>query len=157
MSKSADVTARLAARADKEPMSANAFAALVLSLAPTDRQVRVKVEEPWTGQNQTVVRVYLINLPPGLGGAGGGAEEFNNRALFSVEGFPHSPSEPVAKVKVEQSTSVFHRSHRTDIPSMPFRAKSGPPGVIARYLASYIGEVVAAVPPHFTHTGTLKV
>ena len=29
--------------------------------------------------------------------------------------------------------------------------------VIARYLASYIGEVVAAVPPHFTHTGTLKV
>jgi len=157
MSSSRDVAARLAARTSKDPMSAQAFATLLSSLAPKERQTIVKIEEPWSGQSSTIVRVYFINLPAGIGGAGGGAEEFNNRALFSVSGFPRDPSLAAAKVKIEQSQSVFQRSHRTGVPSVPFRAKSGPPGVIARYLAEYMADVVVHVPPHFTHTGKLEV
>jgi hypothetical protein len=96
--------------------------------------------------------VNLINLPPGVGGAGGGAEAENNRAMFTIAGWdpedPDAPA-PTGKVKVDTSVNVFHRTHK-------LRAKTGSPAAICKYLADFINKVAKEVPPNFTHTKMAK-
>lgn len=50
-----------------------------------DRQLSA-VPDNGFGTNYSV-RVVFVNLPRGAGGAGGGAEHFNNRILFQVSGW----------------------------------------------------------------------
>ena len=93
------------------------------------------------------VTVNYINLPTGIGGAGGGAEAENNRMLFIVDGFGYGPDDPspTGKVKIEMSMSTLPREYK-------LRAKTGTPAAIATYLADFLSRVAADVPPHFTHT-----
>jgi hypothetical protein len=130
-------------------MNAIEFIDLLSSLSPADRQTRVRFQ-PSLGAARGGGSVYVnfVNLPPGRGD---GAEAENNRASFWVEGFNYDPSVPVAKVKVDQNNNVFHRAW-LGAPAVPFRAKSGSPESIARYLAAYIDRVVRAIPPRFTNT-----
>ncbi len=133
-------------------MSADDFVALLQSLAPPDRQTTARFQPSLAGERGGgSVYVNFVNLPPGGGHGGGGAEAENNRASFSVEGFAHDPAVPAAKVKVDQSVNTFHRAWQ-GAPAVPFRAKSGSPDAVARYLADYLKKIVAAVPPRFTHT-----
>lgn len=90
----------------------------------------------------------FINLPSGVGGAGGGAEAENNRMMFSVDGFDRKDNDappPSGKLKVEMRLSTLPREHK-------LRAKSGTPAQVAKYLADFINKVVKEVPPRFTHT-----
>ena len=135
-------------------MSADDFVALLRSLAPSDRQTTARFQPSIAGLPVSRGSVYVnfVNLPPGGGHGGGGAEAENNRASFWVEGFAHDPAVPAAKVKVDQSVNTFHRAWQ-GAPAVPFRAKSGSPDAVARYLADYLKKIVAAVPPRFTHSG----
>ena len=129
-----------------EPMSATAFIELLSSKQPTDRQTRIRFNPSLAGERGGgSVYVNFINLPPGVGDAGGGAEAENNRASFHIRGFAYDPTVPVLKVKVEQSNNVFRRT-------VPFRARTGSPEVVARHLSEYLAAIVKTVPPNFTHT-----
>jgi|GEM_PF-1039239 len=130
-----------------EPMSADAFIELLSSkLQRFDRQARVRFDPSLAGERGGgSVYVNFINLPPGVGDAGGGAEAENNRASFHIRGFAYDPTVPVAKVKVDQSNNVFRRT-------VPFRARTGSPEVVARHLSEYLAAIVKTVPPNFTHT-----
>jgi hypothetical protein len=133
-------------------MNANEFVAFLSSLAPAFRQTSVRFQPSLGGERGGgSVYVNFVNLPPDVGSSGGGAEAENNRASFWVRGFAHDPTVPAATVKVEQAASVFHRPW-LGAPGVPFRAKSGSPEVVARYLAAYLARVVDAVPPRFTHS-----
>lgn len=92
------------------------------------------------------LHVTYVNLPRGVGSAGGGAEAQNNRMSFDVDGFSGG-SRRDGRVKIEQSTSFADRSRN-------LRAKTGAPAAIARYLAAYLAKFAAEVPPRFTHTRT---
>src|ERR1700679_225461 len=98
------------AKPGPRPMSATEFAAdLQNRLRLEGRQARVQVETGWGPQKEESVYVDFVNLPKGIGSAGGGAEAQNNRASFWVRGFgPASPRE-AEKVKVEQSTSSLYK------------------------------------------------
>ena len=134
------------------PLNANEFVALLSSLVPAFRQTSVRFQPSLGGERGGgSVYVNFVNLPPDVGRSGGGAEAENNRASFWVNGFAHDPTLPAATVKVEQAASVFHRPW-LGAPGVPFRAKSGSPEVVARYLAAYLAKVVEAVPPRFTHS-----
>jgi hypothetical protein len=131
----------------KEPMNAEGFAAALRSHLRLDgRHCSIRVTPMRLVDKQPDdVLVRFVNLPEGVGGAGGGAEAENNRATFWVRGFGFAGA-PSGKARVETSTSVFsHKGHK-------MRSKSGPPAVIAKYLADHINGIVAAVPPHFTHS-----
>jgi hypothetical protein len=133
-------------------LNANEFVALLSSLAPGDRRTVARFQPSLGGERGGgSVYVNFVNLPPDVGGSGGGAEAENNRASFWVNGFAHDPTVPAATVKVEQAASVFHRPW-LGAPGVPFRAKSGSPEVVARYLAAYLARVASAVPPRFTHS-----
>jgi len=124
-------------------MGSGPFAQDLLSLLDIgDRQVRIR-----KGGHDTVF-LNFINLPHGVGGAGGGAEAENNRMMFVVSGFGHESETappPTGKVKVELSVSALPRSYN-------LRAKTGTPSAIARYLADHLNRIAREVPPHFTHT-----
>lgn len=127
-------------------VSANGFVTLLESLLRLDgRRVVVKNKSIGT---YNMVSVTLINLPQGVGGAGGGAEAENNRLSFSIWGFdqqdPSAPA-PDGKVKVEQTVSALPREYK-------LRSKTAPPSAIAKYLADFINKVVKEVAPKFTHT-----
>lgn len=95
--------------------------------------------------NSTQLFVRFINLPPGVGGAGGGAEAENNKALFIVTGWEKDSNGPApAKVKVEAATSVFR--------TLKLRAKTAAPEVICKYLADHLNQIAEQIPPNFTHT-----
>lgn len=100
------------------------------------------------GKQFTMVHVQFINLPTGVGGAGGGAEAMNNRMTFSIEGFggetPNSPP-PTGKVKIEHRTSFLPRANN-------LRGKTGTPAQVAKYLADFLNKIVKEVEPKFTHT-----
>lgn len=84
--------------------------------------------------------VTLINLPTGVGGAGGGAEAENNRMSFMIRFEPdHS------KAKIEQSVSALPREYK-------LRAKTAPPAAIAKYLGDFLSKVTKEVEPRLTHT-----
>mgnify|MGYP003422081184 CR=1 FL=1 len=108
---------------------------------------RVLIKNQLLGRSDAVY-INFINLPEGVGGAGGGAEVENNRMLFRVEGFDktdeHAPP-PTGKVKVELQTSALPREHK-------LRAKAGTPSQIAKYLADFINKIVKDVEPKYTHT-----
>lgn len=102
-------------------------------------------------EGATALFVNFVNLPEGIGSAGGGAEAQNNRMMFTIT-WPrvrgvYADDKAVAEgqVRVEQSVSALPREYR-------LRAKSGRPEVIARYLADFINRVVREVPPKYTHT-----
>lgn len=124
-------------------MGSGPFTQDLLSLLEIgDRQVRIR-----KGGHDTVF-VNFINLPQGVGGAGGGAEAENNRVMFMVSGFGRESEvapPPTGKVKVEMRVSALPRSYN-------LRAKTGTPSAIARYLADHLKRVASEVPPHFTHT-----
>lgn len=82
--------------------------------------------------------VNFINLPHGVGSAGGGAEAENNRVSFSVK-FTGDTA------RVEQVASALDRKYR-------LRAKTGVPYAIARYLSDFLKKIVAEVNPKFTHS-----
>jgi len=115
-----------------------------------DRQVRMRGESLLGGpaHHYEMVHVNFINLPTGIGGAGGGAEAENNRMSFLIEGFhgadPHAPP-PRGKVKIEHRVSALPREYK-------LRGKTGTPQQIARYLADFLNRVAREVPPDFTHT-----
>lgn len=110
------------------------------------RQIRFKNFFNLGGPSYADTQVVFINLPEGIGSAGGGAERLNNQMILWVHGFgkegPDSPP-PTGKVKVELVTTVF--PHR-------LRAKTATPEKIAEYLADFINKVVDEVEPKFTHT-----
>lgn len=125
-------------------LSASQFAEAVLSATKVgDRQIRTNIG----GIAPSLVMVTFINLPKGIGAAGGGAEAINNRMVFSVSGFDAKDVNAPARgnVKVEQSTSALPRSHR-------LRAKTGNPADVAAYLGAFLSKVAKEVPPNYTHT-----
>lgn len=79
-----------------------------------DRQVRFDPASRFAPAHRRFEDLYVhfVNLPEGLGGAGG-AEAENNRMMFIVHGFGgESPSAPPpsGKVKVKMSVSALHRA-----------------------------------------------
>jgi uncharacterized Zn finger protein (UPF0148 family) len=115
-----------------------------------DRHLWVEHEHRLGGPSHYYESVYVnyVNLPTGIGGAGGGAEAENNRLLFKIDGFhgadPHAPP-PRGKVKVDMLVSALPREYS-------FRAKTGSPEVIAKYLGAYLTRIATEVPPNYTHT-----
>jgi hypothetical protein len=95
------------------------------------------------------VSVTFVNLPADIA-QGNGAEAFNNRVSWMVEGFdPKDPDAPAPKGKVSAkvitATPELRKAH-------PMRAKSGSPAAIAAYLAGIFQVLARDVPPRFTHT-----
>jgi hypothetical protein len=143
------------AKPGPRPMSATEFkAALEQRLRLEGRQARVQVETGWGPKKEESVYVNFINLPGGLGSAGGGAEAENNRASFWVRGFGPASAPEAAKVKAEQATSSLYKG--SGAPSretrITMRAKSGSPEQVAKTLADFLNGVVRDVEPRFTHT-----
>lgn len=94
------------------------------------------------------VYVNFINLPKGIGGAGGGAEAENNRISFWIHGFDKKDPDalpPFGKVKVEMANSALPRNYR-------LRGKTAAPSVIVKYLADFLNKIVQEVEPKYTHT-----
>jgi hypothetical protein len=144
------------AKPGPRPMSATEFAADLQSrLNLQGRQARVQVETGWGPKKEESVYVNFINLPAGIGAAGGGAEAENNRASFWVRGFGPASAPEAAKVKVEQSNSSLYRG--AGAPSretrVTMRSKTGTPEQVAKSLADFLNGVVKDVAPRFTHTG----
>jgi hypothetical protein len=159
-----DVARKLERERLSSPMSAHAFVELLQAMLNfPDRKVTIKNPAPYrgglvsllgpggilSGSGGNQVFVNFVNLPKGVGGAGGGAEAENNRMAFRVEGFGDEGA-PASKVSIEMSVSALPRSFR-------LRKKTAPPGIIAKYLADFLAEIIATVPPRFTHTGKLEV
>ena len=92
------------------------------------------------------IAVNFINLPRERHQQrrGGGAESENNRMLFWISGFNEDPSDPVDKIKIEQSVNSIRGARN-------LRAKTASPDKIAIYLAKYINEIAESVPPNLTH------
>jgi hypothetical protein len=115
-----------------------------------DRQLYVRHEQRLGGPTHYYesVSVSFINLPQGIGGAGGDAEAMNNRINFWIRGFhgadAHAPP-PHGKVKIEMSNSALPREYK-------LRTKTGTPEAIAKYLGEFLTRIVREVPPKFTHT-----
>ena len=105
---------------------------------------QVKVRRNSLGQSD-MMSINFVNLPPGVGSAGGGAEAENNRALFFVDGWDkkdeNAPA-PTGKVKVEMSISLY-AGHGEKQPKK-FRAKTGTPEfrVALKEALETMGEVV---------------
>jgi len=136
-------------------MGAQAFADLLRSLVDTrGRQMTIRADHPLGGDARRYASVYVnvINLPEGVGSAGGGAEAENNRISFWIRGFagsdPHGEP-PTGKVRIEQANSTLPRTHA-------LRGRSAEPERIARYLAAFLNRVFAEVPPRFTHSQERK-
>jgi hypothetical protein len=111
-----------------------------------DRQIGVRVQKSLGLSKNDDVYVNYINLPKGIGGAGGGAEAENNRMSFWVWGFGvDGAPPPTGKVKLEMSNSALPRTYK-------LRGRTAAPAAIAKYLADFLNKVAAEVPPHFTHT-----
>lgn len=145
--------------ASTEPMSAAAFVeALKSHLQLQGRTIRIRNEPSWGPRKEDEVYINFVNLPEGVGSAGGGAEAENNRASYWVRGFGPAGT-PAAKVQIEESNTVFGHRGGVDAYGAPrgasyrLRKKTAAPGVIAKYLADFLNKLVAEVPPNFTHTG----
>lgn len=107
-----------------------------------DRQVHARD----TGHQQAFVN--YINLPEGVGDAGGGAEAENNRMHFEIysgKGNYYQKTIPPGKVKIEMHVSALPRTYK-------LRAKTGTPEAIGKYLADFLNMIAREVPPKFTHT-----
>lgn len=110
-----------------------------------DRQV---VFDPHPGSAQLFIN--YINLPAGIGSAGGRAEAENNRIMVTVL-FPSKGDhyeKPVAEGTLRVKQSVCHPRHE----ACKFRGKTATPEKLAAYVASYLNNVAREVLPNFTHT-----
>lgn len=93
----------------------------------------------------------FINLPPGVGGEGGGAEAQNNRMMFVVRmpqgrgAYAEDVAVPAGSVRVELKVSALPREYR-------LRTKTAPIEKAGVYVADFLNTVVAEVPAKFTHT-----
>lgn len=122
------------------------MAALESQLRLGDRQIRIRIEPSWGHVKKDDVYVNYINLPRGVGSAGGGAEAENNRMSFWIWNFGVAGAPPpTGKVKLEMSNSALPREYK-------LRGRTGDPRSIAKYLADFLNKVAAEVPPKFTHT-----
>lgn len=140
---------KVATRFSAENGGSEEFIKMVESHLNLDgRQVTFDNVSRLGGSRYDTVFVNFINLPKGVGGAGGRAEAENNRMLFSIEGFgketPHSPP-PTGKVKIELRVSALPREYK-------LRGKTGTPAQVAKYLADFLNKVVKEVEPKFTHS-----
>lgn len=128
--------------------SAGFIEAVQAQLHIGDRQITFKNRSTLGGVKYDYAAVNFINLPHGVGGAGGGAEAENNRQLFWIEGFgketPRSPA-PTGKISLKQSINNLGREHS-------LRGKTGTPAQVAKYLADYLNKIAREVEPNFTHT-----
>lgn len=111
-----------------------------------DRVVRFK---PGSLGPAGSVYINYYNLPQAIVKAreGGGAEAENNRIGLYITGWgtdPHAPP-PSGKVTVKLSVSALPRQYN-------LRAKTGLPGVIAKYIADYLNRVAKEVEPSYTHS-----
>lgn len=119
-------------------MNTEQFTAALTAAAPTAAGRQLKVSPAPLGGSD--VWVTLINLPAGIGEAGGGAEAMNNRILFIVRGGVGG-----ASAKVEQCSSAFPRSYS-------LRAKTATPEKLAAYLGAFLEKLASEIAPKFTHT-----
>lgn len=114
-----------------------------------DRQIRFNNKSTLGGVRYDTVIINYINLPTGVGSAGGGAEAENNRMMFFIEGFgketPHTPP-PRGKIRIRQEINMVTDRSRN------LRTKTGTPEQIAKYLVDYLNKTAAEVEPRFTHT-----
>ncbi|HTP97943.1 MAG TPA: hypothetical protein VMN56_01375 [Casimicrobiaceae bacterium] len=142
------------------PMSAAEFVeALRSHLKIGDRYISIRNEPSWGPRKEDQVYVNFVNLPSDVVATkqGGGAEAENNRASYWIRGFGPAGA-PAAKVKVEESNSVFAHRGGLDAYGAPrpagirMRAKTAAPAAVAKHLADHINKIVAEVPPNFTHT-----
>lgn len=137
-------------------LSAQGFIDMVRSqLQVGDRQVSIRITPSWGPVKNEDVLIDFINLPAGVGSAGGGAEGENNRAMFMVRGFgPAGAAPATGKVKVEQLKSNLYSG--SGAPSretrVTMRAKTAAPPAMAKYIADFLNKVVREVAPNFTHT-----
>lgn len=148
-----DAAARTTANASS--MGAKEFVELLRAqLQLQGRTIRIRNEPSWGPRKEDEVYINFVNLPEGVGGAGGGAEAENNRASFWVRGFGAGNAPPPSgKVKVEQSNSALYKgSSYSRENRVPFRAKTGTPEQVAAYLAAFLNKVVREVEPRYTHT-----
>jgi len=144
-----DLTKRVATRFAAESGGSEEFIKMVEShLNLQGRQIKFDNVSKLAGVRYDTVFVNFINLPKGVGSAGGGAEAENNRMAFSIKGFgketPHSPP-PTGKVQVEHRLSAMPREYR-------LRGKTGTPAQVAKHLADFLNKVVKEVEPRYTHT-----
>lgn len=106
------------------------------------------------GPGRGSVFVDFVNLPISRvkERRGGGAESENNRSTFWIHGFDSSSSNPVEKVRVEQSKNGIYQGSPTQGVRAPnLRAKAATPEKIASYLADYINAVAEKFAPSYTH------
>jgi hypothetical protein len=138
-------------KAAAEILSSADFSAELEKLTKANGR-QVKVRRNSLGQSD-MMSINFVNLPPGVGSAGGGAEAENNRALFFVDGWDkkdeNAPA-PTGKVKVEMSISLY-AGHGEKQPKK-FRAKTGTPAQVCKYLADYINYLAKEFEPRYTHT-----
>ena len=134
-------------------MNANEFLEILnSSLSPlVDRERTViadfKSSKGFTDRpGSSNVYVNFINLPQERHRQrrGGGAESENNRMLFWISGFNEDSSDPVDRIKIEQSVNNISGSKN-------MRAKTASPDKIALYLARYLIETAGSVAPNLTH------
>jgi len=134
-------------------MNANEFLEILnSSLSPlVDRERTViadfKSSKGFTDRpGSSNVYVNFINLPQERHRQrrGGGAESENNRMLFWISGFNEDSSDPVDRIKIEQSVNNISGSKN-------MRAKTASPDKIALYLARYLNETAGSVAPNLTH------
>ncbi len=99
------------------------------------------------GQGPRTATVRFINLPEARvkQQRGGGAEAMNNIVVFSV-----FPTQAAGKLRVTRGADSLHISWKKPV-TTKLRGKSGTPEVIAKYLAEHVNELVAKIPPSFTH------
>ncbi len=129
-------------------------------IAQLKAQLNLQGRQVWfnctTGSRDTMtVFINLINLPEGMGSAGGGAERENNRILFSVDGFSANlddPQPPTEKVKMQVLILSVTDDHAERTELRKFRGKTATPEKIAKYLADFINKVVEEISPRFTHS-----
>lgn len=126
------------------PVEYSAALHAALQAAVGDRQPNMRLDRSWGPGKEYEIYVNYINLPKGVGSAGGGAEAENNRASFWIRGFK-ADDVPVSKLRVEMSNSVFPRT-------LKMRTKTASQGAIAKYLTEFLGKIAREVPPKFTHT-----
>lgn len=126
------------------PMDAEGFIAEVKKQARIkDRQLRIG-HGALSSIRKNQLFINFINLPQGLGNAGGGAEAENNRWMCSVNGFDKDGGPPPSgKVKME-----IHISY--GFPKM--RGKTGTPQQVAKAIAAQLTKIVKEVEPNYTHT-----
>jgi hypothetical protein len=151
---------RLRDRAPSRDLSsqpdAHAFVAALRShLSVGDRQVRIKVYDASDIGGAGAVSVSYVNLPEGVGGAGGGAEAMNNRAIYWIKGFAgyrrghYDKPIGAGSVRLEEGVTSFTLGYR-------LRGKTGKPDAVARYLGAHLNRVAREVPPRFTHTEGMR-